>query len=147
MSEYLIFDGVTLDGPIECEDLGVLRNMVFRGKNRLYPGASGRRPLRLVMDELEETLVWFVRGTPDVNGDPQDPEDGLVANREFYWNLFGGGGDGQTSEHEIVLHMADFVFDGTLQVVEYAQPRTGPQTATILTLVRVPSGVLQATGS
>lgn len=146
MSEYLIFDGVTLDGPIECEDLGVLRNFVTRGRNRTLPRAPGKRALVLVMDEIEETLVWFVKGTPSVTDVPQDPIEGLVANREFYRNLFTSGGSA-VSEHDIELHMEDFVFDGTLQVVEYAQPRTGPQTATLMTLVRVPSGELTATGS
>lgn len=145
MSEYLIFDGVTLDGPIECEDLGVLRNLIHRGRNSLLPGAPGRRALPLLLDELEETLVWYLHGTPSVTDIPQDPIEGLTANREFYRNLFTSGGP--TKEHDIELHLDDFVFDGTIQVVEYAQPRTGPQTATLLTLVRVPAGELEATGS
>lgn len=146
MSEYLIFDGVTLDGPIACEDLGIVRNVVTRGENRLLPLAVGARPLAPIRDQLSDTLTWFVRGTPNVLDIPQDPEDGIVENTEFYRALFTSPGDAE-GEHTIELHLTDFVFDGTMQIVEYAQARTGPITATILTRFRIPSGQLEATGS
>jgi hypothetical protein len=139
MSEYLIFDGETLDGPIVCEDLGVLRNLATRGGNRVMPGAPGQRATDPVRDELEETLVWFVAGTTDPTGTPQEPIAGVADNLEFYRDLFTTGG-----EHALELHLEGGVFEGTMQVVEYAQRRTGPQSATILTHVRVPSGVLTA---
>lgn len=148
MSEYLIFDGVTLDGPIECEDLKILRNYVTRGSNLELPGAAGTRAYKPVRDQLSETLTWFVRGhISAANDQPQDPEEGIVANLEFYRNLFTSPGDPDTGEHTITLHLSDFIFTGTMQIREYADPTTGPMTATILTRFTIPSGQLEATGS
>lgn len=146
MSEFLIFDGVTLDGPIACEDLKILRTYVTRGSNLHLPHAAGARAYKPIRDELSETLTWFVRGYIDPDGAAQEPEPGVVANLEFYRDLFTSGGDDR-GQHDVELHLSDFVFQGAMQIVEYAEPTTGPQTATILTRFRITSGELEETGS
>lgn len=144
-TELLTFDGELLAPlAIECEDLTGLRDFMMRGENRILPGAPGRRALDPVLDELDTTLTWKVRGRWRYDGDLQDdPIEGVAVNLEHYRALFFGGGG-----HTISLQYAGSVFtDSEVQVPNYAAARTGPFTATILTRFVIPPGELEEEGS
>lgn len=149
MSCTVVFDGVTLDGPITCEDASILRDIVTRHRNRMFPHAQGTRPIEPVMDELDRTLTWFVSGRTDPTDTPYaDRETGVEENLEFYRALFDPrGGTAGTGEYPIELHYAGDVFEGSAQVLQYAQVRTGPTTARIITRLIISAGELIASGS
>ena len=148
MSELLVFDGESLEGPIACEDLGLLRSVTMRGENLVIDGVAGTQPFALLPHELNETLTWFVTGLTDWTGSVNaDPETGVEENMEHYRALFTSGGDSETGLHTVALHYAGTVFVGGMQVAEYAQTRTGHKTATLLTRVRIPATELTESGS
>lgn len=147
MSETLTWDSEELSGPIECEDLGVLRNFVTRGSNLILPGAPGTLPIAPIQDELDVTLVWLVSGRFDPDGTPHvNQELGVEQNLEHYRDLFTTGADAD-GQHDISLAYAGATFEGEAQLRDYAQARTGPGTARIITRLIVTAGQLEATGS
>ena len=148
MSELLVFDGESLEGPIACEDLGLLRSVTMRGENLIIPGVVGTLPFAPRPHELNETLTWLVTGLTDWTGALNtDTEVGVEQNLEHYRSLLNSGGDSETGLHTVALHYAGTVFVGGLQVREYAQTRTGPGTGTILTRVVIPATELTESGS
>lgn len=148
MTELLVFDNENLDGPITCTDLSPLRSIVYRHANLVMPGAAGARPYAPVRDQLAVTLEFKVTGRLVPGGGVHDdPTVGVEANLEHYRSLFTSGGDEMTGEHDIELHYAGAVFEGTAQVGNYAQARTGPQTANILVQLVVADGQLVEVGS
>lgn len=148
MNELLTWDSEDLEGPIACEDLSVLRNFATRGSNLIMHGAVGARPYAPILDQLDVTLTWVVTGrlTPAGAAHP-DQQTGVEANLEHYRELFTTGGDADTGEHVISLAFAGSTFTGLAQLREYAQVRTGPGTARILTRLSVADGELAETGS
>lgn len=143
MSETLTWDGEELSGCIEGEDLGLLRNYMTRGRNRVLPGAPGTRSLPPVMDELDVSLVWSVNGRfAPITGTPHaDREVGVEQNLEHYRTLFTTGAD-PDGLHDVSLAYAGTTFEGAAQLREYAQVRTGPTTARIITRLIVTAGQL-----
>lgn len=149
MTCVVVFDGVTLEGPIECEDPGVLRDIDTRNGNIDIPGAPGTIPVEPILHELDRTLAWSVNGRFDPDGEPHaDREAGVEANLEFYRALFDprGGEDG-TGHYDIALHFAATIYEGRVQVLQYGQARTGPTTARILTRLVISAGELTEAGS
>lgn len=144
MTCLVVFDGVELTGPIECEDPGVLRDIDTRHRNRLLPKAPGTRPLEPIMDELDRTLAWSVTGRIDPNGTPHaDREVGVEENLEFYRSLFDPrGGVAGTGLYDIELRFAGTSYVGSAQVEQYGQVRTGPTTARIITRLIIAAGEL-----
>lgn len=148
MSETLTWNTEELSGPIVCEDLGLLRNFVTRGRNRTLPRAPGTRGLAPLRDELDVTLTWVVTGRFDPDGDPHtDQELGAEQNAEHYRGVFTAPGDPDTGETDISLAYAGSTYEGTAQLREYAQARTGPGTFRILTRLIVTAGELEEAGS
>lgn len=148
MSEVLTWDGEELSGPITAEDLGLLRAYMTRGGNVTMNGAPGTRPYAPIMDQLDVTLVWSVTGRFDPDGDPHaNQELGVEQNLEHYRTLFTTGGDALTGEHDIILAYAGGTYEGGAQLWDYAQIRTGPGTARIVTRLVVAAGELEAAGS
>lgn len=143
MSETLTWDGEALSGPIVCEDLSLLRAFATRGGNRVMPGAAGRRALAPVRDQIDVTLVWSVTGRfAPLTGTPHDDREvGLEENLEHYRALFTSAGDAE-GEHAISLAFAGDSFTGGAQLRDYAQARTGPETARILTRLTIAAGEL-----
>lgn len=147
MSETLTWDTEELSGCIVGEDLGLLRNFVTRGQNLRVPGKPGTLPLAPIMDELDVTLTWSVTGRFDPDGLPHmDRETGVEANLEHYRELFTTGADAD-GFHDISLAYAGSTFAGSAQLREYAQARTGPETARILTRLVITTGELDLEGS
>ena len=143
MSEHLIFNNVTLDGPIAAEDLSQLRAVLKRGANDTLPYVDGDVSLPTRIAALDVTLTWFVTGRTDPNGTPYgDWEVGVEQNVEFYRTLFTTGADVETGEHEIDLHRAGSVFTGFAQVKAFSAIRTGPSTQTLVTRMIVAAGEL-----
>lgn len=139
----LTFDGVALTGPIKCEDLSVLRGAMFRGESRLLPGAPGRRFLQKRLDELAETLTWRVSGlTTPANVVNSDPVLGVEENLEYYRALFTSADALDPTGVAVSLSFGGDTFTGTAQVGDYAQQRTGPMSAVILTRLVIATGVL-----
>lgn len=148
MSEVLTWDSEELSGSIVCEDLAVLRSFATRGSNRTMPGAAGTRALAPVLDELDVTLAWAVTGRFDWNGSPYaDPETGVEQNLEHYRSLFTTGADPDTGEHDISLAFAGSTFEAGAQLRDYAQTRTGPTTARILTRLVIAAGEMEVASS
>lgn len=146
MTEVLNWDGEDLEGPIVCEDLAPLRSFATRGANTLLPGAPGTSPNAPLMDELDVTLTWFVSGRFDPAGTPNaDQEIGVEENLEHYRTLFTTGQDPATGEHDIVLSFAASTFTAGAQLRDYAQARTGPTTARIITRLIIAAGELEET--
>lgn len=148
MSETLTWGSEELSGPITCEDLGLLRNFVTRGRNRILPRAPGTRGLAPVRDELDVTLTWSVDGRFDPDGTPHaDKELGAEQNAEHYRSVFTAPGDPDTGETAISLAYAGQTYEGAAQLREYAQGRTGPGNFRILTRLIVTAGQLEEAGS
>lgn len=149
MTCLVVFDGVTLDGPIECDDPGVLRDIDTRNGNKVFPLAAGTRALEPIMDELDRTLTWSVMGRVDPDGNPhEDREAGVEENLEFYRALFDPrGGEAGTGLYDIVVHFAATSYEGQAQVVQYGQARTGPTTARIVTRLIITAGELTEAAS
>lgn len=148
MNELLTWDGEELSGPIVCEDLSPLRNVAVRGTNVPIPGVAGslRTPRR--PDELDVTLVWMVSGRFDPDGDRHTSQDlGVELNLEHYRALFTTGADPDDGSHAVSLAFAGQTFDGDAQLNDYAQRRTGPGTATILTRLVLADELILAVGS
>lgn len=148
MSETLTWDSEELSGPIEADDLGLLRAFATRGTNLTAHGAPGTRPYAPIPDELDTSIVWHVTGRFDHLGNPWgDQEVGVEKNLEHYRTLFTTGGDALTGEHNITLAYAGTTFVGLAQLREYAAVRTGPGSARIITRVTIADGELTETGS
>lgn len=149
MTCTVIFDGVTLDGPIECEDPSPLRDIDTRGANIPIAGVDGIIPVEHRPDELDRTLTWYVNGRIDPEGAAHpDREIGVEQNLEFYRDLFDPrGGAAGTGEYPIQLEFAGATYAGTAQVIQYGQVRTGPTTATIITRLLIAAGELVLEGS
>lgn len=148
MSETLTWDSEELSGAIVCEDLGLLRAVMTRGANLVMPGAVGARPYAPTMDQLDVTLVWSVTGRFDSTGAPhENQETGVEQNLEHYRALFTTGADPATGEHDVSLSYAGTTYTGGIQVWDYAQVRTGPTTARIVTRIVVAAGELEEAGS
>jgi len=148
VAQLLIFDSVSLEGPIEAEELDPLRNLAYRWENRIFPGAPGQRPIEPLADQLVETLTWKVTGRFDPDGDPHaDREVGVEENLEYYRALFNSPGTAGTGEHDVELHYGGKVLTGGCQVVNYGQVRTGPETAVIVTQLVIAASELTEEGS
>lgn len=150
MDEYLTWDGEVLQvmGCITCEDLSSLRSYMTRGVNLTMPGAIGTRPYAPVLDQLDVSLVWPVRGLFAPDGSPHvDRQVGVELNLEHYRTVFTTGADPDTGEHDIILAYAGQTFTGGAQLREYAQVRIGPDDGRIVTRLTVASGELESEGS
>jgi hypothetical protein len=148
MAEYLVFDGETLDGPISCEDLSGLRAVVKKGSNPPHPYVDGVVPLATRLDSLDVTLSWSVVGRTDPSGTAHSNwETGVESNIEHYRSLFTEDPDADTGQHAVALHYAGQVFEGYVQVRNFASVRTGPTTATLITRMEVAAGELVSDGS
>lgn len=149
MTCVVVFDGVELTGPIECDDPSALRDIDTRSGNRVLPLADGTRALEPIIDELDRTLVWSVDGRFAPDGSAYaDREAGVEANLEFYRALFDprGGATG-TGLYDIEVQFTATSYAGAAQVIQYGQVRNGPTTARIVTRLVITSGELLESSS
>ncbi len=144
MNEFLTFDSVDLVRSINALDLAPLRNWVTRYANVVMPGAAGTRPYPPVPDELDVDITWRLKGSTHVlTGAPHsDKQVGVEINMEACRTLFKSNADATTGEHDVELHFAGLVLTGDAQVLDYAQVRTGPFTAILITRLLIAAGEL-----
>lgn len=144
LPEWLDIEDEPLATPaIQPYDLLPLRAMMFRGANLPMGDADGTRPYKPVLDELDVTIRWYLKGFHDPDGVPfADYRNGVDENLEFYRALFNDDQDPTTGEKTYTLHLATKTLTAPIQCWSWDPVRTGPATATILTRLVIADGRL-----
>lgn len=143
MSNYLTLNSVDLNKRAFLpRDLRPLYgNRTYRGSNRVLPGATGRRPLPPVRDQIDVTIEWVCDGLVDETGASQAGVQGLADNLNYYRSLFTTPVVAATGTLPATIHLPDDDYTADVQVWSWDEVVVPPYTAIVLTRIVVPAGI------
>jgi hypothetical protein len=141
---YLTLDSEALSGrAFRARDLLPLLGQTTRGSNAVLPGATGRRALAPVIDEIDVAIEWVVNGLYDEDDLPHStPAEGLAANLDYFRALFMESGDTTTGLIDASVTLPGVVLNSSIQCLSWdPQWNRTRYTASVLTRLVVPSGL------